>query len=200
MSLDYRSFLVTAPTAEPIDLDDAKRHLRVDHSDDDELIGALIPAARLYVENATERALMTQTWDMKRDAFPSSGCAIRLFKPPVSAVTSIVYVDADGVSQTWDSSNYRTSLPTGPFCQRGQIEPTYGVSWPETRPVSDAVTVKCVHGYGAASAVPEALVQAMYLLIGHWYENREAVNTTIGANVSTVPMAVDALLAPFKAY
>lgn len=44
--------------------------------------------------------------------------------------------------------------------------------------------------------VPQAIKQAMLLLIGHWYENREAVN--IGSAANEFPLAVDALLAPYR--
>ncbi|MDU4436551.1 MAG: head-tail connector protein [Pluralibacter gergoviae] len=38
---------------------------------------------------------------------------------------------------------------------------------------------------------------AMLLLTGHWYANREAVSP---ASVNTVPLAVDALLQPYRIY
>lgn len=39
---------------------------------------------------------------------------------------------------------------------------------------------------------------AMLLLIGHWFENREAVSTAGAAVV--MPLAVEALLQPYKIY
>ncbi|MBY5942774.1 head-tail connector protein [Halomonas sp. DP5N14-9] len=39
---------------------------------------------------------------------------------------------------------------------------------------------------------------AMLLLIGHWYENREAV--VVGTITSEVPMAVEALIQPYRIY
>jgi len=36
------------------------------------------------------------------------------------------------------------------------------------------------------------------LLVGHWYSNREAVN--IGNITSEVPLAVEALLQPYRIY
>ncbi|WP_369463461.1 head-tail connector protein [Citrobacter braakii] len=39
---------------------------------------------------------------------------------------------------------------------------------------------------------------AMLLLIGHWYANRESV--VIGETVSQVPLAVEALLQPYRIY
>ncbi|MCW2485942.1 phage gp6-like head-tail connector protein [Candidatus Symbiopectobacterium sp. NZEC127] len=39
---------------------------------------------------------------------------------------------------------------------------------------------------------------AMLLLIGHWYENREAV--VIGLSVQPLPFAVESLLQPYRIY
>lgn len=39
---------------------------------------------------------------------------------------------------------------------------------------------------------------AMLLLIGHWYENREAA--IVGQTVTSMPLAVEALLQPYRIY
>lgn len=191
-------FLVTAPTEEPVTLDEAKVHLRVDDTYEDALIWSLIVAASQHVETFTHRALCTQTWDDKRDGFPCGD--IWLPKPPVSAVTSITYVDTSGSTQTWASSDYTTDLPTGPWARMARITPGYNLSYPQTRCVLNAVTVRFVCGYGGAEAVPEPIKAAMKLLIGHWHMNREAINVGPGNIVTPYPMAVDALLWPFKAF
>ena len=73
--------------------------------------------------------------------------------------------------------------------QRLLLRPSSG----HGRPVEITFTA----GYGGtAAAVPAAIRQAMLLLIGQWYDNREAV--TVGAAGSPMPMAVDALLAPYR--
>jgi len=52
------------------------------------------------------------------------------------------------------------------------------------------VTVRFVSGYGLAAAVPTLLKQAMLLLIGHWYANRESVVMTgRGQIVAEMPQA-----------
>jgi uncharacterized phiE125 gp8 family phage protein len=53
-----------------------------------------------------------------------------------------------------------------------------------------------VAGYGGSHTVPEPIKQAILLLVGAWFENREAVLT--GTIVATLPFAVDALLAPYR--
>jgi uncharacterized phiE125 gp8 family phage protein len=191
--------LVAAPTEEPIDLDTAKAQCRIDLSDDDALIQGYIVAAREYVEHYTGRQLITATWDLVLDGF----CArIDIPKAPLRSVTSIGYVDTAGVTQTLAVSGYKVIGAAGtlvnPTASRGRIERAYATAWPIARSESGNVTVRFVAGYGNASDVPVALKQAMLLLIGHWYANREPVN--IGNIVAPLPMAVDALLGPYRTW
>lgn len=189
--------LVTAPAVEPVSLNELKTHLRVDVDDDNDLIQALGAAARQHVESYTRRQLITQTWDYQLDGFPADAIVVPL--APVSAVSSISYLDSAGNTQTWSSSNYRTDLPVGPWAQRPRIEPAYNVSYPSTYGVMNAVSVRCVTGYGSTGAtVPVAIRAAIKILVGHWYEHREPVVT--GTIVSPMPMSVDALLWPFKVW
>jgi len=167
-----RLSLVTAPTTEPVTLDEAKAHLRVDGTAEDALITALIQAAREHVESQTGRALITQTWDGTLDSFPARG-AIVLPKPPLVSVTSVKHIDAAGAEQTMNPSDYSVEKPAGPHAQEGRILLGYGKSWPSTRCQSNAVTIRFEAGYGAADKVPAALKAAMLLAIGDLYQNRE---------------------------
>src|SRR4051812_27723432 len=125
---------------------------------DPELVG-WITAARQYGETFTHRAFITQTWDDKRCGFPCYGEPIELPKAPLISVTSVSYVDANGDTQTWATSNYSVDAPAGSEARPGRIVPGYTVSYPTIRAIENAVTVRFVAGYGAASAVP-SLVKA----------------------------------------
>lgn len=183
--------LVTAPGAEPVTLQEAKDHLRVDGDIDDALISALITAAREHIDGRDGwlgRAICTQTWDCHFDAFPS-GDSIALPIAPIQSVTSVKYIDTDGVQQTFSSDNYAlgADLDWSPRVILG-----WGKSWPSIRAVPDAVTVRVVAGY---ASVPKPICQAILLLVGHLYENREASSPVA---MHEVPFAVSALLAPYR--
>jgi uncharacterized phiE125 gp8 family phage protein len=193
--------LVTAPAQEPVSLSVAKKHLRVDHADEDALIAGYIAVARHQAETATWRALLTQTWDLKLDHFPVlrdyfDGCSkINLPKARCQSVTYIHYVDTAGDTQTLATTEYTADTGSEP----ARIVPAYGKSWPSTRGVINAVTVRFVAGYGDdPSDVPEPIRQAMLLMVGHLYERREA--TIVGQQVYDVPMGWDALLAPYRVW
>lgn len=194
--------LVTGPALEPLTLAEAKAQCRIssDQTEEDGLLHSLIASAREQAETFTHRPLISQTWSLTLDSF---GCSDVLWLPlpPVTTVSSIAYLDTAGVSQTWGSSNYRTDLPSGPYAHKARITPAYGVSWPQTYPVTNAVTVTFVAGYGTApESVPSSILHAMKLLVAHWFHNREAISLGVGVGAVTVPMAVESLLWPYVAY
>lgn len=192
-----RLTLTTAPAAEPLSTSDAKLHLRVDHSTDDAYIDTLVESARLEVERRTGRALIDQTWTMKVPRFPASGYAIEIPRAPLQSVTSVAYVDAAGDSQTWASSNYSVDAPDGEYAERGLIVPDYGVAYPSTQGHLFDVTVVFVAGYGAAaSAVPATLVEAVRLLVAHWYDTRTPV--VVGTITANVPQSIASILDNYR--
>jgi hypothetical protein len=78
---------------------------------------------------------------------------------------------------------YRTDIPAGPTAGPARLTPIYGGSWPQTQDVINAFTVRFTAGYGTtAASVPYDVKAAIKLLIGHLYENREAV--IVGSNVT----------------
>lgn len=182
--------VIAPPAAEPLSLAEAKLHLREPPSTDDDLVTALIVAARVQVENYTHRALITQTREQKLDRFLS---VIELPFPPIQSLTSLKYTDADGNEQTVSLLDIDSDLASSP----GRLQPAYSKTWPTPRPgVFNSVRARYVCGYGATgSTVPEPIRHAMRLLLGHLYENREAVVT--GTIATELPLTVAALLNPY---
>jgi len=195
--------LITAPTSEPLTLEEAKAHLRVDHDDEDTLIYALIVAARQGAEHITERALMTQTWELALDWFPCVpyrrvewkhdrllADAINIPKPPLVSIVSVKYIDTEGVQQTLDSSAYLLDSHREP----ARILSVYATDWPDTREQANAVLIRFTCGYADAASVPQEIKQWMLLQIGMMYENRESV---AAGTISEIPY-VDRLLDPYR--
>jgi len=181
--------LVTAPTEEPVTRALAIAHLR-DNPDTDQAdyIDQLIPSAREVVEEKLWRSLCTQTWDFFFEAFPCGDIDVPL--APLRSVASISYVDADGVSQTLSSSLYSVDATSEP----GRIRPAYNEVWPATRDSTmKAVTVRAVCGYGSAANVPYKVKQAILLVVGDYFNNRESV--VVGTISSRIEGALDSLLA-----
>lgn len=215
MPLILSTQLVTPPTTEPITLQQAKSQCRVDFPDDDLLITGLITAARQYAEKRTNRAFYTQTWLRTMDFFPLYGkieasrgpseretwpygtwywdkVTIDLSHNRVQSVTSITYIDSTGTQQTLPTNSYCVDVTSIP----ARITPNQGVFWPIVNNyIPGSVQITYVAGsYGdgvTVNTIPQTIVQAMLMLISHWYEHREAASEL---NIKNLPMAVDALL------
>jgi uncharacterized phiE125 gp8 family phage protein len=85
-------------------------------------------------------------------------------------VGSVVYLDANGDSQTWDDANYVVDIYTEPSL----IVEKNGSTYPDTIDQRNAVTVTYTSGFGTTAAdVPQPIKQAILLLIGHFYNHRE---------------------------
>lgn len=189
--------LVTAPTDLPINLGQAKAQLRITASDEDALILGYIRAAVANLDGrdgTLGRALCTQTWELALDKFPAVDF-IRLPLPPIQSITSVKYVDGDGVQQTFSSANYNLTADKG---VSPMVRLAYGQSWPATRNQPDAVTVRYVAGYGAMNDVPETVRQALLLMVAHFYETRQPL--TVGVSVMPNPMTVEFLLSPYRVW
>jgi len=187
--------LVTAPAVDLLSLAEAKEHLRVDHTDEDDLITAYVAAVSSSLEagfGEIGRALITQTWKLYMPSLPSDGRIVLPF-PPLQSVTSVTYRDTDNAEQTLSASAYRVVAQS----ESGLIEQVDGAAWPSTFNRADAVTITFVCGYGdAASDVPEGIRMIARLLLAHWYENRQAV--AVGVSVDELPMAVRSLLMKYR--
>jgi uncharacterized phiE125 gp8 family phage protein len=167
--------VLTPPAEEPVSLSEAKEHLRVDISSEDSLIQRLIVDAREWTERYTRRRLVTQTLRMTLDDFPrlqsEHDYAVKLPGGRVQSITQVRYLGTDGTLTTLNSSLY---VLLGRDQDRvARIVPSYDTSWPATRDFPEAVQVDYVCGYGAASAVPASIRQAMLLHVGWHFENRE---------------------------
>lgn len=178
----------TGAPADLLSLAEAKEHLRRDDDDENGFISSLISAVSALLDDPdgpVGRALVEQTWTFK-DWPPSR----RLVLPvsPVISVESIEYFDAAEVQQTLTVSDFHLRANE----DEAFLEPKAGISWPAMAALPDAVTVTYKAGYGAAADVPEDLRQASKLLLGHWYENREAV--VVGTIATELPIGVDALI------
>jgi len=179
--------VVSGPSFEPVTIAEAKLHLRIDGTADDSWLTDTIGVARLWLERAYNVSFVDQTFDWSMDSFPDD--VIEVPRPPLDSITSIKYTDAAGVVQTLATDQYDVDVNSRP----GRILPAFGKFWPSTQSVPGAVVIRFKAGYGSSAAgVPLDLKHAVYLLVGHWYRNREAVLT--GVTSKSIEFAVDALM------
>lgn len=149
----------------PVDLAEMKLHLRVDHSDDDDIIAQMMLAATAWAENFQNRTYINRERTLALDEFASE---ITIPYPPLISVDSVAYIDTDGVEQTLAAAYYRVDTAAEP----GRITEAYGYNWPLIRHCTGAVTITYTAGYGEAADVPEDIKAAVKLIVGHLYAGR----------------------------
>jgi len=164
--------LITAPTIEPVDLMSLKLHLRLDSDaiEEDEYLEGLIKTAREQVEDWTGRQIMTATWDYSIPGWPRSNF-IKLPGGNLQTVTSIVWLDTDGVSTTLVVGTDYLVETNGPGI--GRIVLPFSVTWPSwTLYPSNPITIRYVSGWATVDLVPYQIKAAIKMLCAKLYESR----------------------------
>lgn len=173
-----RTIIITAPTTEPVTLDEAKAQLRIEtgFTNDDDYISALISVARDRCESYCNQFFTVQDIGILYDgAIPSVVC----LPYPNLTVTTINYTDGDNIK-----------TPVNP-----------------TKYIVDSVnqTVTFLEQYdsinyeiNATTAVPTQIVgvqHAIKIILTDLYELR--TETVVGVSLADNP-AVKALLYPYR--
>jgi|YNPBryulayer2012_1023412.scaffolds.fasta_scaffold00014_81 uncharacterized phiE125 gp8 family phage protein len=185
--------LVEPPAVEPITIAELKLYLRIDHSVEDDLLGLIIKTARQHVEMITNRALILQKWEWYLDDWWEG--ILNIPRPPLISVDQIKYRDENGTELPFTDYRYDA-------VDVGRLWLADGASFPPVKLYQyGGVKISFTAGYGSSGvSVPEPIRHAIRLLAGHYYENREAVLVERGANIMQLPMAVEALLSPYRVW
>ncbi len=176
--------------AEPTDtnfisLTNLKNYLRIDGNDDDTTLGFLLTSARQACEEYTGRLFGSGTVTFYMDSFEDN----QFPAGPVTAISSVQFYDVDNVLQTLSTARWYADLVGSP--QRIAFDAPPAVYLERY----NQVIINTTAGH---STVPGPILQAMRLLCGHYYENRQQVIT--GTIVSELPMGVQALLSTYRVY
>ncbi len=200
--------LITSATGRPINVGVMKMQLRLSTStgtgSESTFIGNLIDTATKRVEELTGQKLLLQTWKAYPSAWPSTRNYIKMPYSPLLHITSstgVVYKNSSGstylMASTGDNS-WREDTVSKP----GRLILENDADWPgETLYNINPIAIQFRCGYGTSAAgdatkIPWELIQAVKMLVGHWYENREA--SMVGKAVTMIPDGFDALIANHK--
>ena len=177
-------FHITAqPTGtDVVSLADMKEFLRVDHTDEDTTITAIIDAAVQSVQNYTGRHFKLTTYSLSLDSFQNVEIPSHII-----TVTGVTYYDSNNNVQTLDSSKYFYDVAREP-ARIAFIDP------PST--YKDRFNSVIVAG-GIGKNTPAApLIHAVKMLGAHYYENRRAV--IVGVTSTKIPLGIEAMLNPYR--
>ena len=185
----------TEPTYEPVTLERARQHLRLfatgspEAHPDDDLVSDYITASRVMAEQFTDRIIVQRQIELRAKWLSRF---MTLPVTPVVSIDSIDYTDTEGNAQTL--SDYVVDLNQEPATLYIENPP----SIQDDSRIVFTVTAGYRSGDSPASAdlIPQTIKQAILMLVGHFYENRESVVT--GVQSMKVPMAFEALLWPHR--
>lgn len=183
--------MTSGPAVEPVTVSEAKAHLRVDGSAEDVLISSLILTSRLHIEAALGLALITQSWTLLLDAWPT-GAAVALPLRPVQSITSVKVYAADQSAQTLAPADYMLEGHGAPprLIRRGAL-------WLAPGQPASGIEIAFTAGFGNAPAdVPAPIRHALLMLMTHWYEHRDPLE--VGSLEANIPASVSELLMPYK--
>ena len=185
------SLLLTGPAIEPLSLDEAKAFLRVEHSDDDQVISALIAGARTHIETHSQVALITQGWRIVLDCWPQHG---RIVVRPglLKSLLAARFYDLNGNAHAIDTQGFVPDYA-------GSVLAFVPWAVPVPGRATAGIELDVSIGFGdTVEDVPESLRQAVRLLVSHWYDNRGVVASA--GQCAVLPSTVAALLAPYRMF
>ena len=175
----------TAPTQEPVTLQEVKEYLRVDDATDERVVRPFIESARRFCEEHTGRALMTQTLILYLDAFEDAfdplwegmrtGPYLNYYKNyvvlPRAPVVSVSHI------KTYDDADVATTLAASKYYLDSAREPARvvmrnGETFPTALRVANAIEIEYVTGYTSQYNIPEPIKLGIMQHIAYLYEHR----------------------------
>ena len=198
--------VIQGPATEPVTIDLARQHCRIDAGYDDALIGMYLTGARLEAEAYLNRALSTQklryaiTWAPPPTATPLVPQSLIVFplnwpplvkrpielpRAPAVSVEQIMWGPLDDM-QLADAEDYDLNL---------NVEPGYIAVKPQLLPriPQQSMIIDYTAGWDGTdpASVPMPIRMALLVGVAHYYENR-------GDVPAEMPAAFYRLLDPFR--
>lgn len=198
--------VIEAPATEPVPVDLAKRHCRIDSDYDDDLVEMYVTSARLWAETFLNRALFQQklqysvTWAPPPTATPLVPQSLIVFPlnwpPLVKRPIELPRAPAVSVEQIlWGPLDNMTVATTDDYTLNLNVEPGYIAVKPQLLPQipQQSMVIDYTAGYDPsdASKVPMPIRHAILILTAFLYEQR-------GDVTADMPETAKALLWPYR--
>jgi len=198
--------VLAEPASEPVTVDLARRHCRIDADYDDDLVAFYIASARSSCEQWLGRAFFTQkrrysiTWAPPPTATPLVPQSLVVFPlnwpPLVKRPIEVPFAPLQSVDTiTWGPVGNMTTADPEDYDVNAAVEPGYVSVKPQLLPriPQQSMVIDYTAGYDDAdpAKVPAPLRHAILLTVAYHYENRGDVENEI-------PKAAKALMWPYR--
>lgn len=193
--------LVTGPVVEPVTLDDVKLHCRLDsaYTAEDAYLTRLMSMGRQWAENHLRRAFLPQTWRLSLKNWPGRNYGswpadistfdsyyklnhIKLPRPPLISVASVIYRDTTNALLTMPPGNISGGYNVDTESEPGMIVLPFSGVWPtEILLPGSPIRIAFTCGYSDVDTFTDtfegsyAAMQAILLLVAHWYDVRQPI-------------------------
>ena len=183
--------LIDNPATKVVSVDDIKAHLRIDTSDENDLLGVYIDAATEMAEHYCNRHFITHEYRLYFNDVISSASLIYpdcVLKNNVNQ-TCVNWIDVNGAAQGNNEAYIDSySNPSLVYLSSNFISPTLKDNF------ANLFWYEFKTGFGdTATDTPEAIKQAIKLIVADMYYFREDRKRAF-------PMASQILLQPYKCY
>jgi uncharacterized phiE125 gp8 family phage protein len=173
----------------PINIEDIRAHLRIEHNDMDSYLNELISDSLDIAEQYIDGIIADREFEYFLDQFSS---LIELPLRPIDIDSIVVsYTDDNGDPQTV------SSFDTSSTAYTTTIAPDYGETWPSVETKKDNVRITFTAGYKAAEGkVPGNINRALYMIVGTLDDQRN--DHSAGVELKAVPTSSNYLLDPHR--
>jgi len=177
---------ITAPTLRPVSLDEAKEHLRITGTVEDNVLAIYLDSAIAACENKLQYAIMDSVFKLYVSSYTQH---ISLQKKFVTAIGSVNYYDDNGDLQAVASGNYAVQT----FRSPNVLYFDEDFSEPSTDSRDFPIEITFNAGATAATGVLPTIRNAVLIECADRYEHRH--DQIIGTSVGIVNKTAEMLLA-----
>lgn len=150
----------TPPTTEPILTSFAKEVLRIDGTESDSIIAALITAGRQFAEETTGISIAEKTYELAYDCYPPN--IIKLPYPTLISLDAVTITNDSGVTSSMSTTSFVADMFGSTLAKKD------GIGYPSTTLQEvNGVIIEYTSGF---ETVPEDVKQAILLYVKAQFE------------------------------
>lgn len=176
------------PAIEPVTLVLAKKHLRIDYAEDDDLVALYLASARDWIEDYLGKALIAQQYTYTASDTPFLGATPYVALPFPLQINPLWFPWPNSLQQPFELPRAPIiSIDSVGFGTWGQFDQVVPTTLYQTDPTlgrirmlqgavpgnSDHLIVNFTAGYSYdGTGIPRSIITALLMLLAHIYENR----------------------------